>query len=107
MALSINFKRGDTFILQNTIKLDNVAQDITLWTIESKIRQGTAFVDTLTVTKIDAVNGVYQIKKADTSSWPASTSPKSLSMDIQYTLPSGQIISTETFEIACVADVTY
>lgn len=105
--VSISFKRGDSFILQNTVKIDNVVQDITGWQIESKIRQGSTFVDTLTVTKIDAINGVYQIKKTDTTAWPASTAPKSLLMDIQYTLPSGQVVSTETFEIACVIDITY
>lgn len=105
--ISISFKRGDTFILQNTVKIDDVVQDITLWTIESKIRQGSTFVDSLTVTKTDALRGVYQVKKTDTSAWPSGASPKSLSMDIQYTLPSGQVVSTETFEIACVSDITY
>jgi len=103
MSISIPMKRGDTLILQNSVKIYDVAQDITSWEIQSKVRQGTTFVDTLTVTKIDAVNGVYQVKKADTTAWPAKT----LSMDIQYTLPSGQITSTETFEIVCVADITY
>lgn len=104
MAVQITFKRGDTLVLQNTITINAVPQDITNWTITSKVRHtGSNFVDELVVTKTDAVNGVYQLKKQDTTAWPTKT----LLCDVQYTLPSGQIISTETFELPVVADVTY
>ena len=105
MTVSIPFKRGDTFILQNTVSINTAAQDITTWTITSKVRHTSSnFVDELTVTKTDAVNGVYQLKKQDTSLWPTKT----LLCDVQYVIASsGQVISTETFEIPVVADVTY
>ncbi|MBL0304369.1 MAG: hypothetical protein IPQ23_22210 [Cytophagaceae bacterium] len=103
MTVSIPFKRGDTFVIQNTVSINSVAQDITNWTIASKVRQGSAFVDELVITKVDAVNGVFQVKKQDTTLWPAKT----IQCDIQYTLASGQVISTETFDIAVAADVTF
>ena len=106
MALQIPFKQGDTFVLQGTVKVDNVVQDITNWSIASKVKQSTTFTDTLTVTKTDPTNGVFQIKKDDTTAWPAGTSPKTLLCDIEYTMPSGQILSTDTFEILCVSGVT-
>lgn len=102
--VSISAKRGDTLILQNSVSINAVAQDITDWTITSKVRHvGSNFVDELAVTKTDAVNGIYQLKKQDTSLWPVKT----LVCDIQMVLPSGQVISTETFELVIVADVTF
>lgn len=106
MAVQINFKQGDSFILQGTVKIDNVVQDITDWTIKSKVKQSTTFTDTLVVTKTDPVSGVYQLTKNDTTSWPAGVTPKVILCDVEYQLPSGQIISTETFEILCVSGVT-
>ena len=104
MTVSIPFKRGDSFILQNTVSINSVAQDITDWTIISKVRHPSSnFVDDLVVTKTDAISGIYQLKKQDTTAWPTKT----LLCDVQYTLGSGQIISTETFEIPVVADVSY
>ena len=107
MSISIPFKQGDTFVLECTVKINNVVQDITDWTIASKVKLTSAnFADTLTVTKLDAANGVYQIKKQDTTAWPSGTTPKSILCDVEYTLPNTQIISTETFTIACVSGVT-
>lgn len=105
--ISIPFKQGDTFVLECTVKIDNVVQDITNWTIASKVKLANpAFEDSLVVTKIDAVNGVYQLKKQDTTAWPAGTNPKNLICDVQYILANGNIISTENFTIACVNGVT-
>lgn len=102
--VSISTKRGDSFVLQCTCSINAVAQDITNWTITSKVRHiSSNFVDELVVTKTDAVNGIYQLKKQDTTLWPVKT----LLCDIQMVLPSGQIISTETFELIIVADVTF
>ena len=102
MAIQLPIKQGDSFILDAVVKIDNVVQDITLWTIESDLKQGTVFTDTFVVTKTDAVNGKYRLTKMDTSLWPTKT----ISCDVQYTLPSGQVISTETFEIPCTAGIT-
>lgn len=102
MTIKVDFKTGDTFLLQCVVKIDNVVQDITDWTIACSVKQGSTFLDSCTITKLDAANGLYQIKKQDTTAWPAKT----LLCDVQYTLPSSQIISTETFEIACVAGIT-
>lgn len=107
MPIVINFKQGDTFVLECTVKIDSVLQDITSWTIASKVKLASAnFEDSLVVTKTDAANGVYQLKKQDTTAWPAGTNPKNLICDVQYTLANGNIISTENFTIACVNGVT-
>ena len=105
--ISIPFKQGDTFVLECTVKIDSVAVDITGWTIASKVKLANPpFEDTLVVTKTDAANGVYQLKKQDTTAWPSGTNPKTLICDVQYTLANGNIISTENFTISCVTGVT-
>lgn len=107
MTISIPIKNGDTFVLQCVVSVDGVVVDITGWTINSKVKLASAnFEDSLVVTKIDAVNGVYQLKKQDTTAWPAGTNPKNLICDVQYILANGNIISTENFTIACVNGVT-
>ena len=106
MTVQISFKQGDSFLLQGTVKIDDIVQDITNWTIKSKVKQSSTFTDTLVVTKTDAANGVYKLSKDDTTAWPSGLTPKTILCDIEYILPSGQIISTETFEILCVSGVT-
>lgn len=108
MAIVINFKQGDTFVLECIVKIDNVVQNITDWTIASKVKLPSAnFEDTLVVTKTDAINGVFQVKKQDTTAWPSGLiSPKLILCDIEYTLGNGQIISTENFTIASTTGIT-
>lgn len=101
MSIKINFKQGDSFLIECVVKIDDVVQDITDWTIASSIKNG-AFTDSLVITKTNALLGTYSVSKADTTLWPT----KALLCDVQYTLPSGQIISTENFEIICMAGVT-
>lgn len=102
--ITLNFKRGDTFIVQGQVTVNDAAQSLTGWTVASQVRNGTSLLTTLTVTWVNQAGGIYQLSAAPnaTASWPI----KMLSCDIQYTSPSGQVISTETFGINCQADVT-
>ena len=102
MAVSVPFKRGDTFLVRGTVTNNNVVQDLTGWTLRSQIRDGNTLVADLLVTYVDRINGIYELSKSVTTTWPAKT----LSCDIEYTMSSGQILSTETFSIACAADIT-
>ena len=108
MTISIPIKNGDTFVLQCVVSVDGVVVDITDWTIASKVKLSSAnFEDTLVVTKTDAINGVFQVKKQDTTAWPSGlSSPKLILCDIEYTLGNGQIISTENFTIASTTGIT-
>lgn len=101
MAVRISIKKGNTFAVQGTVSgLD--ANGITNWTIKSQVRYGRNLVAELTVTIIDAISGIYQLTCSNTASWPTTV----MQADIRYTTASGQIISTENFEIECRAGVT-
>ncbi len=100
--VSIPFKRGDTFLVQGTVSQDSVAQDISGWAVRSQVRDGSTLVSELVVAITSAADGTYTLTKSDTTAWPVKT----LSCDIQYTTASGQIVSTETFQIVVQADIT-
>lgn len=107
MSVTIDIKQGDTLLLECVVKIDGVVQDITSWVIKSTVKYSTTFVENLVVTKYDPTVGKFRISKADTTAWPARfDNPKQLLCDIEYTLPSGQIISTETFVFACYKGVS-
>lgn len=100
--MRIPFKRGDTFLMEGTVMNGDVAQDITGWAIRSQVRQGNALIADLEIEYVNRPLGVYRLRKTDTSEWPAKT----LVCDIEYTTNSGQVASTDTFEIDTKADVT-
>lgn len=104
----INFKRGDTFELPLCTFWKNKTlsekQSLTGVTIKSKIRKGSTLVDTLLATIISAVDGTFSLKQSITSKdWPVGT----LDIDIEFTLVGGSIISTSTFQINCIKDITH
>lgn len=102
--ITLNFKRGDTFLLQGQVTVADAAQNLTGWTVASQVRNGAVLLTTLTVSWVDQPQGIYRLTglPAATSTWPVKT----LACDIQYTSPTGQVISTETFAINCIADIT-
>ena len=104
MPVSIPFKRGDTFLVEATATAASVPQDLTGWSIRSQVRQGSTLVADLSVEYTNRPSGVFRLSAppALTQSWPV----KVLSCDIEYTTASGQVVSTETFEIDCKGDVT-
>lgn len=96
-------KRGDTFVVEATLAQDGQPQDMTGWSIRSQVRRGNRLVAELAVEYVDRASGVFRLSVPEgTSDWPIDT----LRSDIEYTMPGGQIASTETFEFECVEDVT-
>jgi hypothetical protein len=115
---NVTFKRGDYFALS----IEALMQDLTGWTVRSQVRRGSTLVHELTVedwtpapggssfqlvalTPSVSLPGVDMSKPGvlgATDDWPVGE----LLCDIEYTGPTGVIISTETFTIECVADIT-
>lgn len=97
-------KRGDSFRVSAIVKIGGVVQDITNWDIQSQIRRegDTAFVQDVTVERIDDLAGSYVLRVDDTSAWPIAC----LVWDVQYTMDTGQVISTQTVVIDVRRDVT-
>lgn len=104
MGVVIPLKRGDTFLLEATVQQGGVPQDLTGWGIRSQVRQGVNMVADLEVTPTDLAEGQYRLlcPSSRTRDWPT----KLLDCDIEYTSPSGQVVSTDTFKIDVKADVT-
>lgn len=99
----IKFKRGDTFTLTCTYKVDGVATSVSALTIESQIRnQRDTLIQNLVVTKLVGTGQFTLIASAeDTTEWPVSV----LRCDIQFS-EGGVVRSTQTFDISVVEEVT-
>lgn len=102
MTITVQHKRGDTFLIGCAVTEDSVARDLTGYTVRAKVKNGKVDVATLTHSWVSQVGGTYQLKAVDTTLWPAAK----LQIDIEYTDNAGVISSTETFIINCIADVT-
>jgi len=104
MAAKINFKRGDTFVVQCTLKQTGVPQSLAGWTVKSQVRtqQSLRLVAELSFSVVDDRQGIYQLHCSDTTDWPTGT----LVCDIQYTTPNAQVVSTDTFTIEVQPEVT-
>ena len=103
----IDFKRGDTFLLpKNTLWKDRVAGEkypLDGVTIRCQIRKGSELVDELVATVKDAAAGEFELRcSGSTDTWKTGV----LSADIEFTLDTGQKLSTQTFYINCVKDET-
>ncbi len=102
---TLNHKRGDTFDFLFTAEVSGVALDLTGYTITSQARgSDDSVLQTFTVTITDAANGQFTITATDaeTELW----TPATYSMDIEFVDGSGTVISTETFTLNVIADVT-
>lgn len=99
----IQFKRGDTFTLTCTYKVDGVATSVTALTIDSQIRnQRNQLIQELTVTKLVGTGQFTLVASAEnTTEWPVSV----LRCDIQFS-DNGIVRSTQTFDISVVEEIT-
>ena len=99
----INFKRGDTFNLTCTYKVNGVATSVTDIDIESQIRnQRDALIEDLTVTKLVETGQFTLVATATkTALWPVSV----LRCDIQFS-QGDNVRSTQTFNISVLEDIT-
>lgn len=102
---TITHKRGDTLEWVVTLTQNGSAVDITDWTITSQVRQDTTLVASLTVTKTNSANGEFSLTAlaSQTVSWSLG----SHSVDIEFIDGSGFVVSSQTFILALVRDITY
>lgn len=102
---NITHKRGDTLEWVVDLTQNGSAVDITGWTITSQIRQETTLIDTLAVDVVNAANGQFNLlaTPAQTSSWALG----SHSVDIEFISPTGFVVSSQTFTLQLVRDITY
>lgn len=102
--LTINFKRGDTFRLQGAYKVDGVAAALPTG-IKAQLRDASdALVAELTVTRVDEQGGRYELSFGDSSAWVVG---RLLYGDVQFTDSTGNVLSTETYMVNVVADITH
>lgn len=102
--VSIKVKRGDTFVLDGVLSEGGTPTDMTGWTVRSQVRYGVSLLAELQVDYLDRAAGRYRLTALPsvTAQWPVNK----LQADVEYTTSSGQVVSTETFEVDCLADVT-
>ena len=102
--VSIKFKRGDTFVLDGVVSEAGTPIDLTGWIVRAQVRIGAQLLAELDVLYVNRAAGAYRISAvpAVTSAWPVNK----LQADVEYTTASGQVVSTETFEVDCQMDVT-
>ena len=102
---NITHKRGDTLEWVVSLTQNNSPVDITNWTITSQIRQDTTLIANLTVTVTDAVNGEFNLSatSVQTAGWALG----SHSVDIEFINVAGFVVSSQTFTLQLVRDITY
>jgi len=99
----IKFKRGDTFNLTCTYKVNGVATSVSDIDIDSQIRDNRgALVQDLAVTKLVGTGEFTLIATAtETAEWPTSV----LRCDVQFS-EGGSVRSTQTFDVVVLEDIT-
>jgi hypothetical protein len=101
-------KKGDTWSLTATADVRDLVTgnkaDLTGWTIASQLRaadSGTLITD-FVCTLVDPVAQTFTHAAATTAAWPEGLAV----LDVQFTSPGGQTVSTDTQTIRIVPDVT-
>ena len=103
--ITIPFKRGDTFTLSCTYKVDGVPTQLPAG-IRAQLRTASdRLISELTLGIVDAAAGTYTLTDTATDSalWPTAT----IFGDIQYTDSQGNVSSTDTFQIPVAKDITH
>lgn len=104
----IYHKKGDTLSYSCAWKdSSGVAMNLTGYTVASQVR-AVGFVDNLTVTVTSAVNGLFTLSAtaSQTALWPITSGADSrVFCDVQFTTGS-TVVSSDTFQIIVVQDIT-
>jgi hypothetical protein len=99
-------KRGDTLDLSGQVTVTDGGQpvtDLTGWTGRSELRRPDGMlIASLTFTWIDPMQRLVRLRATDTGRWALGAAE----MDLQFTSPSGDVISTPTQQIEIVREVT-
>jgi len=107
----IKHKQGDTLLLTCTWTDPNgLVVDLTNYTITSKVKvvAGTLFEDTLTTDITSPASGIFILSATatDTALWPVTSGQYGrMFCDVQFSKDS-VVVSTETFEIVVLLDIT-
>lgn len=100
------FKRGQTFAYAGQVKNNGAVMDFTGWSVSSQIRTNDSLrlVQVMSAAFTDAATGLVKLSAAavDTAKWPIQT----LLMDIRLEDPAGQVVISDTIEIAVVERIT-
>lgn len=103
--MAITHKRGDSFEVLVEVALNGQIVDLTGWTIRSQIRDGAKnLLKELTIQAVDLSEGkfIMTATSTETEAW----SPASYNCDIEFIDPAGFVISSDTFPITVVRDIT-
>lgn len=96
------FKRGDTFFLSVTYKVDETPSDISEMTISSQIRSSSgSLIDSMIVQKLEEIGKFTLTSNVNTNTWPLGK----VFCDIQFS-EGGIVRSTESFGINVIEEVT-
>lgn len=102
----MKFKQGDTFDYTGPVSLTDAAGDavdLTNWTVNSSVRFPDAGrIEPLTATWLNGFTNI-RLRHDDTDDWP----PGPMDIDVQFTSPSEDIVSTETVRFTVVSDLTH
>jgi putative intracellular protease/amidase len=99
----MKFKQGDTFDYSGPAEVLDAAGapvDLTGWTVASHVRfpdKGSKFI--LTATWVGAN---VRLRSTETLSWPIGIAE----IDVEFTSPAGDVVSTETVRFEVTADLT-
>ncbi len=100
-------KRGDTLNINcSVVGEDNLPMDLTGYTISCHVRaEFGKLVQKLTIIETDLPEGEYTLwtDAEKTALWPLGL----LYSDIEYIMPGGRVVSTETFHVRVFKDWTY
>lgn len=108
-ATMITFRhiRGDTWSQTGVAGIrtpDGALIDLTGWQLRSQARKKDdgALVCEFTCTLVNPITQVYRMEKQVTTDWPTEV----LLADVQFTSPTGFVVSTPTFAIDVKEDQT-
>jgi hypothetical protein len=103
--MAITHKRGDTFEVVVQFTLNGQVQDLTGWQVRSQIRSATkVLLKELDVVRVDDEGGIFTLNcpASETEAWEQGA----YTCDIEFIDPSGFVLSSNTFSVSVIRDVT-
>lgn len=105
-AAELTMKRGDTLKFTCTLTADDVAVDISGWSVRAHVRKNGTLKAELNGTIISGPDGTFSLLE-DVAGVTEDWDPGTYQMDIEYTTDESVIFSSATIYIIVEADVTY
>jgi hypothetical protein len=102
---NITHKRGDTFEVVVDFTLNGQVVDITGWQVRSQIRSATkTLLKELDIVRLNDVTGTFSLNA--TSSETEAWQPGAYDCDIEFIDQLGFVISSDTFSVSVIRDIT-